>query len=164
MANDGKIYITISDSRFGRNKAEADEQQNLDNEKDKKDNTLQKFLQHKFFNVIQSQAKQAVNYTVSNIGNFTGNYQTQRDVQQSLEILNWVTGTATAAYTVAKSGGGWVGALVTVAVSAGSGLISAGYREYSEQFQNKKTNRNIEMMRNRLGLQGLTDGSRTGGY
>ena len=47
MADDGKIYITISDKRFGRNKAEADEQNKID--KQNQENAASKFIRHKLW-------------------------------------------------------------------------------------------------------------------
>lgn len=162
MADSGKIYITISDTRNGSGGGRTPDGPQEPNEE--KRNPLASYARHRFYNFIESQAKQAVNYTIGNIGNFTGNYQVQRDMEQTMAAVNWLISTASAAYTGFKVTGSPIGAAVAVAISVGSGLINAGYREYAENFQNRKDNRNIEMMRNRLGLQGLTDGSRTGGY
>lgn len=160
---DGKIYITISDTRGGSGVGQSPDTQ-PEKEDESKTGMLGKYIRHKFFNIIESQAKQAINYTVSNIGNFTGNYQAQRNAEQSLNALNYLISMGTAFYSVTKSTGSPVAGGIAVAAMVGTSIISAGYKEYTEWFQNKKDNRNIEMMRNRLGIQGLTDGSRTGGY
>ena len=157
---DGKIYITISDTRGGSG---AGVGEGAGTQNDRKENAVGKYVQHRFFNFIESQAKQAVNYTISNIGNFTGNYQAQRDTEELLKGVSIAINIGASIAAGAKMGG-WVGAIIGGIISIGSEAISFGYRERSEQFQNKKTNRNIEMMRRRLGLEGLTDGSRTGGY
>jgi hypothetical protein len=167
MADTGKIYITISDTRggsgSGRTPDVPNSQSNQD-EEEQKTGMLNQYIRHRFFNLVQSQVKQAVNYTVGNIGNFTGNYQSQRDIEQGISAINWLVNIGTSFYTGTKTTGSPIGGAVAAVLTVGSGLISAGYREYTEWFQNRKDNRNIEMMRNRLGLQGLTDGSRTGGY
>lgn len=167
MADTGKIYITISDTRggsgSGRTPDVPNSQPNQD-EDEQKTGKLSNYIRHRFFNFVEAQTKQAINYTVGNIGNFTGNYQAQRDMEQGMNAINWLVNIGTSFYAGTVATGSPAGGAVAVALSVGSGLASAGYREYSEWFQNRKDNRNIEMMRNRLGLQGLTDGSRTGGY
>ena len=157
--SDGKIYITISDSRGGSGVGVSNA---ADTEKDKK-STVGQYLQHRFFNFIQGQASQFVNYSINNIGNFTGDYQTQRNVQTMMSAVNFFINTFSEAITGAQAGG-VAGALAGITIAVGSQVINFGYSELSEQFQNRKVNRNIDMMRKRLGLEGLTDGSRTGGY
>ena len=60
--------------------------------------------------------------------------------------------------------GGWIGALVATAVFGISKGVNFGLQERAEQIQQRNTNRNLEMMRQRLGIDGLQNGSRTGGY
>lgn len=157
---DGKIYITISDRRGGSG---AGVSSDADTESSKKETSVGKYVQHRFFNFMEGQAKRFVSYSVGNIGNFTGNYQAQRDIEVTVGALSFAINLASAAYTGAKAGG-WVGAVVALTTATLSEGANIGYREYSEWFQNKKDNHNIDMMRKRLGLEGLTDGSRTGGY
>ena len=159
--SDGKIYITISDTRNGSGGGVSPDTQNEQSQD--KESAVGKYLQHRFFNFVEGQAKQFVNYTVSNIGNFTGNYQAQRDVQVIMDNASFLINLGTSIVAGAKMGGAW-GAVLAGAITVGSKAINFGYQEYSEQFQNRKVNRNIDMMRRRLGLEGLTDGSRTGGY
>lgn len=158
---DGKIYITISDTRGGSGAGvgnEADKQQEKG-----KDSALGKYIWHRFYNFVESQAKQYVNYTVSNIGNFTGDYTTQRETEEMLKIASMMIGFVTTTVAAGAKYGA-PGAIIAASISIGSEAINFAYREKSESFQNRKTNRNIDMMRKRLGLEGLTDGSRTGGY
>lgn len=159
MANDGKIYITISDRRFGKNKAEADEQNKVEKEKEEK-NPLKEFIQHKFFNLVESQAKQAVNYSISNIGNFTGDYVEQAHVSDTMQILNTMTDIATSFIAGIKMTGSPVGGLVAVAVSSigrGIGMVEQQYAGYVE---NVRQNRSIAQLRTRAGLNGSNNGSR----
>lgn len=159
--SDGKIYITISDTRNGSGGGVSPDTQGEQSQD--KDSAVGKYLQHRFFNFVEGQAKQFVNYTVSNIGNFTGSYETQRDIQAVMESASFLINLGTSIASGAKMGGVW-GAVIAGSIAVGSKAINFGYQEYSEQFQNRKINRNIDMMRRRLGLEGLTDGSRTGGY
>ncbi len=162
MENDGKIYITISDRRFGTNKAEADEQNQVDKQKsEKKDSKgiISDYAKHQFFNMIQSQAKQAVNYTVSNIGNFTGNYQSQRHIQESMQILQFGTDIAMSAIAGAKYGGAW-GAVAGVGVALIGKGINFAQEYYAGYVENARTNRDIKQLRTRAGLNGSNNGSR----
>ena len=162
MGDSGKIYITISDTRGGSGTGVSNEADTGDVSQ-KKESTLAKYARHRFFNFVESQAKQYVNYTIGNIGNFTGNYTAQRDAEEAMKNISTIINIGVSVAAGAKMGG-WVGALIGGVISVGSEAINFAYREKSESFQNRKTNRNIEMMRKRLGLEGLTDGSRTGGY
>lgn len=161
--SDGKIYITISDTRNGSGSGVSPDAPSIEKQSQDKDSVLAKYAQHRFFNFVEGQAKQFVNYSVSNIGNFTGSYQTQRDIQAMMSGASFLINLGTSIFAGLKMGG-VPGAVIAGSIAVGSKLIDFGYQEYSEQFQNRKVNRNIDMMRRRLGLEGLTDGSRTGGY
>lgn len=157
--NDGKIYITISDRRFGGNKAEADEQNNLD--KDKKDKTLAKFAQHKFFNLIEAQAKQAISYSINNIGNFTGDYIKQQQVQSSKEAIDFLINLGQSAYAGFKlSGGSPWGAVIGAAVAVAGSAINYGEQIYAGQVENRRQNLEINQLRTRAGLNSTNNGSR----
>lgn len=160
MANDGKIYITISDRRFGNNKAEADEQNKLDKEKNtEKEGISEKFLTHKFFNLVESQARQALNYSISNIGNFTGDYVTQQHISDSMQILNFLIETGTSVAAGAKMGG-WVGALVALGITGVTKTISTAQQFYAGEIQNRRTNRDIAQLKTRAGLNSTNNGNR----
>lgn len=161
--SDGKIYITISDTRYGSGGGVSSDTPGA-TENDDKESVLSKYARHRFFNMIESNAKQFVNYSVNNIGNFTGNYQAQRDAQATLSAANFLINLGTSMYAGAKMTKSWVGAVVAGAITIAQTGINFGYQMYSDILENKRTNRNIDIMRTRLGLEGLTDGSRTGGY
>lgn len=157
---DGKIYITISDTRGGSGAGVNNE---ADSEPQKRESELSKFIWHKFRNTLDSQIKQNINYTVGNIGNFTGNYTAQRDAEELLRGINLAVGVISTTIAAGVKYGA-PGAIIAATISIGSEVVNFAYRERSESFQNRKMNRNIDLMRKRLGLEGLTDGSRTGGY
>lgn len=170
---DGKIYITISDTRGGSNDvATADaEAKSVANNNGKTALGLMAF--NKFISLAESQANQYVNYTVGNIGNFTGSYQAQKDAELLLKAINFTTnlGISTVGSFVqftALSGGnamvGGIAAAITATIMIGSEIATNVYRENTEAFNMRRTNRNIALMRERLGLEGLTNGSRSGGY
>lgn len=159
MANDGKIYITISDKRFGQNVAEADEQNKIDKEKEKKESAPSKFLEHQMFNLIESQAKQAINYTINNIGNFTGDYINQQHVSDAVGAVNFIAQIGTATVAGAKLGG-WVGAIVGATSVLLSSTINKGLELSSIKRSTDKQNRDIAMLRTRAGLNSTNNNSR----
>lgn len=170
---DGKIYITISDTRGGSTGGEqlnSSSNPAIQQQTTKKSGSsdLQKILALKAFDAAVGIAEQSVNYTISNIGNFTGNYQAQRDTQVAMSMLSEIIGVGETAASAYMMGGGGVSGAVVAAVAV---TIQTGMKIYNkvleintEKFENRRINRNIEYMRNRLGLEGLTNGSRSGGY
>lgn len=159
--NDGKIYITISDKRFGRNKAEADEQNKSD--KEKEENVIGKYIAHRFFNMLEAQAKQAVNYTISNIGNFTGDYASQTHIEDSLVTTRAVLGLAMSAYVGAKTGG-LIGAALGFGIGVATQAIALNQELYAGKVQNARQNEAIAVLRTRAGLNGTNNGSRGTDY
>ena len=157
--NDGKIYITISDRRFGRNKAEADEQNKTEKNKEN-ENPLADFAKHKFRNLIESQAKQAVNYTIGNIGNFTGDYINQTHMSEALNFVNSVLDIGAAAYAGLKYTGHAAGAIIAAGVAVAGKAITTGEQYYAGYVANVRQNRAIAQLRDRAGLDGTNNGSR----
>ena len=155
--NDGKIYITISDRRFGRNKAEADEQNQQEKQEDK-ESTLKNFAQHKFFNLIESQAKQAVRYTLGNIGNFTGDYIAQTQVDNALSFISFAERIGVAALAGAKFG--VPGALIGAGIAVAGEATTQGLQIFTGYLENRRQNMMINQLRTRAGLNSTNNGSR----
>lgn len=158
---DGKIYITITDEPVGNKPAPKPVSKSAKKEEEEKNNLFTDFAKHQFFNFIESQAKQFMNYTIGNIGNFTGNYQTQRQIQESLRIGNMVKGVGMATIAGATTFG-LPGALIAGGIAIASQAINLIYEDHSLTVQTKQQNREIAMMRKISGLDGLTNGSRWG--
>lgn len=160
--NDGKIYITISDRRFGKNKAEADEQNKIDkrfsSSESSQESLLGRFIQHQFFNLIESQATQAINYSIANIGNFTGDYVKQTQVAESMNILGLVTELGVAGLAGAKFGP--VGVAVSMGTVTLSKVITINQQIYAGQVENTRINNDIAQLRTRAGLNSSNNGSR----
>lgn len=157
--NDGKIYITISNHKVsdkGSGKTTKPE-----DEKTKNENVLKDYVKDSFFHLIRSEAKTLVNYGVSNIGNFTGNYQAQRDTETVMGMINDITGLGMAfmAGTTA-TGGNPIGGLVAVGVAVVAKGVNFGLREYNNQLENRRLNYDINLLKMQSGLNTLADGSR----
>lgn len=153
MADDGKLYIIISDKREGAEISSSFSVQSADVQtgNNLKKESNQKYSTHRFYNFMESQAKQAVMYSLHNIGNFTGDYITQRRVNESLQAVNIISNIA-----IAGISAGPVGA----AIAAGSTLITAGFNELTNVINYTKISHNIDVLRKRSGLNIYEDGSR----
>ena len=164
---DGKIYITISDSRGGSGAGVSSDADGA-SAGNKKEKSIGKFVQKRFFDLVESEAKQVVNFSIGNIGDFYGNYQTQNDIQSAMRGVNFIINLATSAGGAFVTFGGGVQGAIAAAVAVAATTISTGVNLGMEiqkdKFNNRRINKNIEIMRQRIGLEGLTDGSRTGGY
>ena len=154
-----KIYIVITDQRPDSNgTGGANTGSNADNDKSER-NQLKRYAEHQFYNFIKSESQTAANYTINNIGNFTGNYQTQREIQNVVGHANGLVSLGESAIYGASIGG-LAGAAIAVGISLVSSLINFGLESYSIGIAEKKTNYAIEQLRARSGLNTLNDGSR----
>ena len=155
--SDGKIYITISDARTG----EVIKGTNLTTPKKEKDpeEELQKYIMHEFRNFITSQAKNMVNYSLGNVGNFTGDYNSQRSINYGLSAAGVASNIVMGAVAGAKVGGAY-GALIGAGIAATSQIINFGLQMNSQNLEIRKQNYNISQVRQLSGLDGLTNGSR----
>ena len=158
MSADGRIYITISDTREGEvikgTKEVAPKKEKEPKPAKPKLDTETKYstiAMHQFIHFMQNEANQMVQYTLGNIGNFTGDYNTQRQIDFAKSAIN-VGGSI----VVGAMAGGVVGAIL-----AGAGqTINFGLQLHSQNFAIKKQNYNISQLRQLSGLDGLTNGSR----
>lgn len=161
--DEGKIYITITDQRIGGETTGKPPQQPTDNggqEKEDK-NLLGDYIKHRFFSLVQEQAKQMVNYAISNIGNFTGDYQTQREIEVGLKATNLGVNLVTsfvAGFTA--TGGNVIGGAVAVGIVVATSAISYGLQETVNKVNNRNQNYNIAQLREISGLDALTNGGR----
>ena len=153
---DGKIYIYLTDKKIDGG------QPNSEPEKPEKEKTISptiQFLQHEMFHFAKQQATQMFNYTIENIGNFTGNYQQQRDIQATLSAANTLSNIAITGITVGLTINPFAGVIAS-AVAATSLAINYGRQERLNNFMVKRQNREIEIMRDISGLNSLTNGGR----
>ena len=155
---DGKLYIIVTDQLPGGS-GPLTPDKSSDTNKDK-ENALADFAKHKFFNLIESQAKQAVNYTISNIGNFTGNYVSQTHVQDAKQVLDTFINLGMSAFAGFKMTGSPWGAVIAAGVSLVGSGISQIEQLYAGYVENAKINRQISQLRTRAGLNSTNNGSR----
>ena len=163
MNNDGKIYIIVTD-KLPNGGGEPIRGSDNKQDKDKKENSLLKYSQHRFFNFIESQTKQFINFESNNIGNLTGNYVAQREVQANIKaagtLMNMANATAQAVITTGSLAAGFITAGIMIA----GAVISYEQQEKVNQMAFKQQNYELSMLKNRSGLYALDNESRTGGY
>lgn len=160
MANDGKIYITISDTRGGKGGPGTNPNVIHDDKKEKEQNNpLADYAKHQFFSLIKSQATKVVNASIANIGNFTGDYAHQEYVTDVMNSMNSLLGIGMSAIAGTKIAGP-IGGLIAVGV-AGIGMgVSQGLQLYAGYQQNARQNRDIAQLRTRAGLNSTNNGNR----
>ena len=157
MANDGKLYIIITDKREGEEGPVSPTPSQPEKKESKK--SAQSIITHQFYSFVLSQAKQFVNYQISNIGNFTGDYEAQRRVSEAIQYANIGLNIGGAFVAGTMMGGPVVGAVAAAITTAGV-AINAVYESHTQRIQNAKVNYNIDQLRKRSGLNANRDGSR----
>ena len=157
--SDGKIYITISDTRGGSGVG-LTETPSVSNQQasglaseggSNKESAAKIIAKTQFANFVISEAREIVNYSIGNIGNFIGDYEMQQNIQVGLKNLS-TAGNIVNAFAQGNLAGGLM-------ALAGVG-ISKGLEIHAEIIANKKLNREISILRERSGLNSLYDGSR----
>lgn len=156
---DGKIYITITDEPIQQNVNEVSGGGSNNSLPKAKTQDGVGVAGHYFLNIMESEVKAMVNYSLGNIGNFTGNYITQNNVNSALRIGGKLIGLGTSIAAGAAMGGP-VGAVAAgIAYTAGE-ITNFALQEKSNNFAYKKQNREIDILRQMSGLDTLTNGSR----
>lgn len=156
MAEDGKIYIVITDERGKAGDPGLDTIPSDDSKKEKKSGL--DYAKHRFFNFVESQAKQFVMYNINNVGNFTGDYIAQRKIQETVQFASILGNIGMATIAGAKYGA--PGAIAGFTIAIAGTAINAGLSEYSQWISNRKINYSIDRLRERSGLNQSLDGSR----
>ena len=167
MGNDGKIYITISDERstnagskdISQIQATGGASKKEDGNQSAESSALGGYAKYQFFSFIGNEAQNIVNYSLNNIGNFTGNYQQQADVNLALSTIGSIANIGNAAIQGALIGGP-VGAVIGATIGLGFMAINFGLSEKSNHLALNKMNENIAQLKERSGNNVLLDGSR----
>lgn len=157
MANDGKIYITISDKRGSDTTPQSKGVSSGGNNsggniiKDlSPTNMLSNLIGHETAHFVVGEAKKLATYSLSNIGNFTGDYQSQRNINNALNIGNKLAGIAVSFAINPVLG------LFSIATTATNMALDM----HSQDVQIHKQNTEIDRLRALSGLDQTTNGSR----
>lgn len=168
---DGKLYIIITDQPeitktetiTTEEKKPATVSKNDDKKTsasiNEKESTVALFAKHQFFEFMKQTATEAVNWSISNIGNFTGDYVKQSNIQNAVNLGNKLAGIGMS-IAAGASIGGPVGALITGTIAVVGTAVNTVLSDISNSFQVKKQNREIAQLRELSGLNPLTNGGR----
>lgn len=166
--DEGKIYITISDQRGsdggngnggGSGASALQKEINAGDKKTDSVDPFKNYIQHSFYNFVENQARQMLDYSISNIGNFTGDYQTQRDIQSIVSVSNFGVSLVTS-FMAGMAIGGVAGGIVASGIAIASKGINIGLSEWAGRVNNRNQNYSISQLREISGLDALTNGGR----
>ena len=158
---DGKIYITISDERLTPN-GQVPNQKQENKKEEKQSNLLGDYAKYELFNFVKNQAQTFVSYTMGNIGNFTGNYQVQRNMSDAMKISNMIKSVGLATVAGFQYTGSIGGGLVAGIIAVGTTAMNTWYEVKSYRFEIQKQNNSIAENRKISGLDALNNNSRSG--
>ena len=154
-----KLYITISDVREGDGETPTEQPEGTAESEKSKDNALGRYIEHQVFHLAKKQAMKFVHFTFGSVGNFTGDYIAQQQINDIMSSIQPFVNIGLATAAGAKVGG-WVGAIVGFAVGTVSETVGSVYTIRQKEFETVKTNYEIEQLKVRSGLNSLLDGSR----
>ena len=154
---EGKLYITITDDRGDGGGTPTPKP---DGAKEKKinDDAIGRYVEHELYHLVKSQATQFVNFSLVNIVNFTGDYITQRRVNETKQAISGIMNIGMTTLAGAKYGG--YGAVIGFAIGVISQLSGSVYDVSLSIVENNKTNYEIAQLRELAGLNSTRDGSR----
>lgn len=155
--SDGKIYIIVTD-QLPNGTTPTPETPGKTEKKDES-KMLGHWARSKLLDEAKHLATTAVSFGVNNIGNFTGDFQAQRDVQNMISVLGDFASVG------ASIGAGFVvanvpGAIISGIISGVNMVVSKGQQYFLSELQRKRQNYEIDILRRRAGLNALIDGSR----
>lgn len=157
--NDGKIYIIVTDKLPG-GKGETTPEKPKKKEEETSDNSLlMHWARDSLINTAKQTVNKAIDYSLNNIGNFTGNYIAQTHINNLRSNLHTLTSIGESAFAGFMFAGP-VGAVISTSLAVLNTGTSSLFQIHSNLVANRKTNYEIEQLRNRSGMNTLLDGSR----
>lgn len=158
--NKSKLYITISDERGGGTPTPGPTGTDDGGKKEQeKSGMLGRYAEHEMFHLVKNTALKTVNYTLGNIGNFTGDYITQRKVNYAKGVISNIMKVGQATISGAMMGGP-VGALIGFGIGTANIVVDSVFEFISNTVETAKQNYEIDQLRIRAGLNTTYDGSR----
>lgn len=158
MKDDGKIYIIVTDKlpAGGNTPTPGDKKKT---EKKSDEEMLEHWARNRLLSEVKQLATTAVNYSISNIGNFTGDYIAQTHINDALRSVRGFVSIATSTAAGFKVGGPW-GAVIGFSLGLVSESVSSAMQIHSNRVETNKVNYEIAQLRQRVGLNTTLDGSR----
>lgn len=174
MANDGKIYITISDERISggsgtgsggglkASKQSSTRRMGIDTPDDLSGDTSEfgEYLKHEAMHFLRQETMTAISRYIGTIGERTGNYNAQHNAQVAFGMATKAVGLGLMAKTGAKIAGTAMGGVVGLVVGGSLMVANTALNEMSIERQIRQQNLDISELRKRAGMSSLNDGSR----
>ena len=157
MAND-KLYITISNKSGGNGTGDSDSKKKK--EKDPA-GEFKSYLVHQSLDLIKSKTLSAIDKSVNRIGTFKGDYISSREAQYALSMVKQTSSIISSAVAGATIGGG-IGAIAGATFAFSSILVDnvQDLIDYNHAYNMQQYE--IDLIRQRSGLNSTTNESRTG--
>ena len=150
-----KLYITISYQKPSGG-GDGDKK-----EKDEDEHKLGDYAIHELIHILKSQSITALNSSVAMIGNLSGEYFKQMKIQEGLNNVSKLTNVFMGAIAGAKlSGGHPLGALIGAGSVVIGEAVNWGFSRVNFEASMSKQSRDIELLRQRSGMNSLYDNSR----
>ena len=157
MAND-KLYITISNKSGVNGSGDSDSKKKK--EKDPA-SEFKSYLVHQSLDLIKSKTLSAIDKAVNRIGTFKGDYISSREAQYALSMVKQTSSIISSAVAGATIGGG-IGAIAGATFAFSSILVDnvQDLIDYNHAYNMQQYE--IDLIRQRSGLNSTTNESRTG--
>ena len=164
--NNGQIYIIITDQLPNNPQPVQPSPSNQSAQTGGTGDLLWNYVQHQFFNFVTQQISAEINYSISHMGDYYGQYQAQRDTQAMLGDLSALKNIGLSAFVGGKTGaaaGPWgavAGAVIGATVATASLILSKERNLEALRISTMQNNIKINQLSYRAGLNQLTNGSR----
>ena len=119
---------------------------------------LGRYVEHEVFHLVKQQATATVNFALGNIGNFSGDYILQNEVNEARKNINSLMNIGMATLAGAKFGP--AGAVIGFAAGVVSESMKGVFETVEKTKNAAKQNYEIAQLRDRAGLNTAKDGSR----
>jgi len=160
-----KIYITISDERLsntystGGGSASKESSGSFDSGSD----AFKSYAKHELAHLIKDTVQSAVSFSISQIGNLSGDYALQRQVNNAAALVNRGRN-----LIMSAAGGFVVGGIPGAIVGAAVSLIDSSFQSlaniHNQTVAVRKQNYEIEQLRARVGMNSSNGGNRDTEY
>ena len=158
MNTDGKIYIVITDKMPGSPGSPEGEGKG-EGPKKSESGMVAHWARQRLLGEAKSQANSWLSYGVNNIGNFTGNYTAQMEVQAGMNVVSRLSGIGMSTLAGLKVGG-IPGAVIAFGIST-INLITQDVQKHNLRlFEQKRTNYAISQLRERSAMNPYVDWGR----